>query len=187
MYAHALIVGGTGMLRGASIALALRSRHLTSVARTRRSLQALDEALTGMPCAHSTHALDWSEPRAFVAAVAARALAVGPPDLVLAWLHDDCIGPALARALASVRGHCEFFQVRASAAADPSLRGESWWRAQDEPAGIAYHQIILGFHVEAGRSRWLRDAEICTGVLAAIDAGRDVSFVGSVAPWSLHP
>jgi hypothetical protein len=42
---HTLVIGGTGMLRQASIQLAGRSQRLTSVARTRRSLAALDAAL----------------------------------------------------------------------------------------------------------------------------------------------
>jgi hypothetical protein len=48
-------------------------------------------------------------------------------------------------------------------------------------------QVVLGFRADAGVSRWLTDAEISDGVLAAIRADRAYSVVGQVAPWSARP
>ena len=53
--------------------------------------------------------------------------------------------------------------------------------------GIRDSQAILGFVVEGGRSRWLTDAEIAAGVLAAIDGDEDPSVVGTVRPWTMRP
>lgn len=175
------------MLRGASEALAHRCRVLTSVAGSARSLQALDAAIANRDIAHHMLALDWRTPGEFVAAITNHARATGSPDLVLAWLHDDALGPRLAAALASTTTHCAFFQVRGSAAANPAEAPDSLLRDSAIPAAIDFHQIILGFHLEAHGSRWLHDEEICAGVLAAINHPQSVTLVGTATPWSHRP
>ena len=52
---------------------------------------------------------------------------------------------------------------------------------------IQYRQVILGFVIEGGRSRWLTHAEISGGVLDAVRNDRLFSIVGTVEPWSLRP
>ncbi|MGH8190945.1 MAG: hypothetical protein ACREP2_05815 [Rhodanobacteraceae bacterium] len=187
MYSHVLIVGGTGMLLGASKVLAARSRHLTSIARTEDSLQRLDAEIARAECVHHMHALDWSQPATFVRAIADRVREVGDPELVLAWLHDDRVGPLLANAIAPARGHCDFYQIRGSAAANPAANIESPPFAQSVPGNIDFHQIVLGFRIEGGGSRWLHDDEISAGVLAAMEGGKVVAVVGTVEPWSRRP
>ena len=66
MHKHILIIGGTGMLKAASIALADRINVLTSVARTERSLNALDQALARPGVVHHLLPLDWTEPTTFL-------------------------------------------------------------------------------------------------------------------------
>lgn len=187
MYSHVLIVGGTGMLFDASRALAQRCRHLTSIARTNQSLQRLDAAIADAGCSHHAYALDWSEPEIFVRAAADQVRTVGDPDLVLAWLHQDRIGPLLANAVAPEYGRCDFYQVRGSAVADPSCNIEPLPAGQRMPTSIGYHQIILGFRIEDGGSRWLRNDEISAGVLDAVEHPQDVAVVGTVEPWWRRP
>lgn len=184
MYSHVLTIGCTGMLREAAVALAGRCRVMTSVARTQASLRAIDAAIHGADCAHHTLSADWSHPEAFVDAVATHVREAGAPDLVLAWLHDDALGPQLAQALAPTDMACAFFQVRGSAAADPSEDAGRLLASHNIPATVGYHQVILGFHLDEDGSRWLRDSEICTGVLAAIDHPQSVTIVGTTTPWS---
>lgn len=182
MYSHVLIVGGTGMLFEASLSLARNCRVLTSIARTERSLRRLDAAIGKAGCVHHMCAIDWSRPDAFVQRVTEHLREEGDADLVLAWLHDDHLGPRLATTLAPACGTCAFFQVRGSAAANPAN-----WLEANLPTSIDYHQIVLGFRIDGGSSRWLRDDEISAGVLAAIEHPRDVAVVGTVEPWSRHP
>lgn len=187
VYSHIIIIGGTGMLASASATLARRCRTLTSVARTRRSLQALDARIASPDCTHHMLALDWSARDAFIDALARHVRHVGAPALVLAWLHDDELGLRLDKILASTTSRCAFFLVRGSAVADPADHTESFVHEHDIPASIDYRQIILGFHRGAAGSRWLHDSEISTGVIAAIDDPKPRTMVGSVAPWSAHP
>lgn len=117
-YGHTLIVGGTGMLAGASVALAGRSARLSSVARTPRSLETLDAAVRGSGCVHHLLAVDWSDPDAFLAAILGHVDATEPPDLVVAWIHDDALGVRLARAVARPARPPDVVQVIGSARGD---------------------------------------------------------------------
>lgn len=187
MYSHIVIIGGTGMLFAASQQLAANCRTLTSIAHTRRSLNALDAAIKPDACAHHMLVADWSDPEGFIATVTSGIRESGPADLVLAWLHHDALGPRLATALAAVAAHCAFFQVRGSAARNPATDTNDLlhdWRC---PSTVDYHQIILGFHVDAGSSRWLRDEEICAGVLDGIAHPHAITYVGTTTPWAERP
>jgi len=187
MHEHILIIGGTGMLKATSIALADRCNLLTSVARTERSLNALDQALARPGVFHHLLPLDWTEPATFLDLLVRHLNRVGQPSLVLAWLHQDEFGPRIAAALAPRCGTGDFFQVRGSAAADPTSNAESLFEANTVPTCMRFHQIILGFHFTGNHSRWLNDAEISAGVLAAIDHPKDKTIIGTVTPWSAHP
>src|SRR5690606_3732421 len=52
---------------------------------------------------------------------------------------------------------------------------------------ILYREVIRGFVIDAGRSRWLTHREISQGVLEAIRADRPRSIVGTVTPWPARP
>ena len=187
VYSHVLTIGCTGMLRKAAVDLAGRCKTLTSIARTGRSLRALDAAIKDADCTHRMYPLDWSDPDGFIDTVATRAHEAGEADLVLAWLHDDALGPQLAQVLAPANRRCAFYQVRGSAAANPAARTGSFLQGHDIPATIGYHQIILGFHVDRDGSRWLHDDEICAGVLDAIAHPEPATTVGAIEPWTRHP
>lgn len=181
---HVLVVGGTGMLFAASMALTDRCRRLTSVARTERSLGRLDAALSGAACMHHLLPLDWSAPEAFLDGIARHVQSVGPPSLAVVWVHADALGPAVAAALAGDGMVCDFYQVRGSAVADSAAETPA---TADLPPCVRYRQVILGFRAEGGSSRWLSDAEISRGVLAAIERAEPVAVVGRVRPWSRRP
>ncbi len=184
-YGHVLVIGGTGMLAGVSRALARRCDVLTSVARTQRSLRALTDTLGEAAHAHHAIALDWSRPDSFLAALAEHIERVGPPSLVVAWLHHDHLGPEIARRVGAAETSCTFFQVRGSAAAAPSA--ELLSHDPPLPPNVTYHEVILGFRVEESRSRWLTHDEISNGVLAAIDNPSPRTIVGTVTPWERRP
>lgn len=186
-YGHALVIGGTGMLAGASRALAERCDVLTSVARTERSLRALDETIAASGCIHHTLALDWSSPDVFLTALAGHLDQVGAPSLVVAWLHQDRLGPEIARCVGAAGGPLEFVQVRGSAAANPATEGERVADSDLIPPNVTYRQVILGFRMEDAGSRWLTHREISDGVLAAIDGPQPTQVVGTVTPWDRRP
>jgi len=185
-HGHVLVVGGTGMLAQATQALAARCDVLTLVARTERSLRSLDDALATSGVTRHLLRLDWSDPRAFVGTLEEHVDRVGAPALVVAWLHDDTLGPAVARAVARDPG-CDFLQVRGSSAASPSADTGAIARDPRIPAQARYRQVILGFVVTEGRSRWLSHHEISEGTLQAVDHPQAVTVVGTVEPWDRRP
>ena len=187
MQAHTLIIGGTGMLKDASIALASSTTILTSVARTTRSLKALDSSLTAFDGTHHLVQLNWGERRHFLDTLSAHINEVGIPSLVVAWLHDDSLGPEVARLCSSPNTHCHFFQVCGSSAADPSTNTNQFAPRFDTLPGITFHQIILGFMKTPSGSRWLRNSEISEGVLRATREAAPLSVVGIVEPWDERP
>ena len=186
-YRHVLVIGGTGMLAVASRTLAGQCDVLTSVARTERSLRALDEAISRSGCTHHTLALDWSSPDAFLAALTAHIKEVGAPSLVVAWLHHDRLGPEIARCVGASGAPCAFCQVRGSAAARPAAHGDDLATDERIPENVTYRQVILGFRLVDGGSRWLTHDEISDGVLAAIADPQPVQVIGTVTPWERRP
>ena len=61
LYRHTLVIGGTGMLRAASIELAKQSDSMTSIARTEASLANLDEHISVAGGRHRLIAQDYTQ------------------------------------------------------------------------------------------------------------------------------
>lgn len=172
MTGHVLVVGGTGMLSGLVEALAGDGGRLSLLSRRA-------SALGGFDC-------DYRDETSFAAALAAAAARNGPPDLAVAWFHTLKI--AAPRLLAqAVRGR--LFQVLGSAVGDPA-HPDRLARAASIADGLpdcALRQVVLGFRLEGGRSRWHTGGEVSAGVLDAIAADRPLSLVGVLEPWSARP
>jgi hypothetical protein len=154
--AAALIVGGTGMLAGATRVLAARAGRALLVARCPEGLA------TGTGA--GALALDWSAPGA-----AARIAAIpGGFDLGVIWLHDEAAG--LARAFEDLLAPgARVIRVHGSRSIDPAVRAA---RDPDPRPGLRRQVVILGWHPDPAApegQRWLTDAEISAGVLAAVD------------------
>jgi hypothetical protein len=175
---HILVVGGTGMLSGLVEAfagdggrLSLLSRHASRVTRP---------GATG-------YDVDYYDEADFIAALDA----VGPIDLAVAWFHTLKI-PAprrLAERMGLGGGAGRLFQVLGSATADPAhphRLADAAMVTADLP-NCVLRQVVLGFKVEAGRSRWLTNEEISDGVLAAVRADGALAVVGQTEPWSARP
>jgi hypothetical protein len=129
---------------------------------------------------------DYYDPASFSAALDAAVARAGPIDLAVAWFHSLKIA---APRLLSERVRGRMFQVLGSAAADPSHpeRLDTAAKAAQGSPDCALRQVVLGFQVEAGRSRWLTHEEISRGVLDAIRADLPLAIIGQVEPWSARP
>lgn len=179
-FAHVLMLGGTGMLRSATLSLMSRAARMTSVSRTASSLEALHAAAPG-GVAHVKVTADWNDPAAFLKAVSSALKGVTPPDLAVAWVHRSSLAHEVASLLATSTSDCQFFHVVGSARRDP-LGIAAYW-AQRAPVGIRYHQVVLGSVAQGDQRRWLTDVEISDGVLTAIDSGEPLTVVGTADAW----
>jgi hypothetical protein len=175
-FAHALVLGGSGMLAGCCRALLDVSDKVSVIARDERRIRAIAPAIHPVLC-------DYKDEDTFAAALAA----LDPPDLAVAWIHGR--HPELRRAAAErIKPGGRFVQVLGSAHGDPShpeRLAEMAMAAEGLP--IAYQAVVLGFVVENDGSRWLTNDEISSGVFAAIQSGAPLSIIGTVEPWTARP
>lgn len=171
---HALVIGGTGMLRQTTLYLARRYDHVSLVARRPERVGSHDRI-------HPL-ALDYRETEALVQAVRGAIATHGPISLVVSWIHSTA-PDALPAILRELEHPFRLVHVRGSAAADPSKLPA----APGVPQHCHYQQVILGFVIEGGRSRWLTNEEISEGVIAAIESAAERHVVGTVRPWEMRP
>tara|TARA_R110002111_G_scaffold109318_1_gene168160 strand:+ start:262 stop:810 length:549 start_codon:yes stop_codon:yes gene_type:complete len=182
MYRSAVVIGATGMMSGVAEYLVQRAHCLSFTARTSQSLNSLSQRLSPFGSASGIK-VDWNKRAEFLSGLSKLCENGECPDIVVAWLHDDTLGPEIASVLA--RGQkMAFFQVRGSSAARPMTEN-----SLEIPCikGLSYHEVILGFQIEANRSRWLSHDEITAGVVEAIEHSVEASVVGVVAPWAMRP
>lgn len=187
-YRHVLMVGGTGMLHAASVNLAQRADRLSSVARTETSLRRLASALKPGSGLHHPLPLDWSEPDQFLEGIRDHMKRTEPPDLVVAWIHDNDVAMRLVLQMAEGTMSPRFFHIIGSASADPSHIADRCASRVPSSMRGSYHQVILGAREEDGRARWLTDEEISDEVLKAIDTRQPRLLVGELPTLGgLHP
>lgn len=182
---HAMVVGGTGMLAGASRFITAHARVASWLARSPESLAAATEGIPRSErCARLV--VDYREVTAFARCIAARVAEVGSPDLVLAWFHSEEPALRLAKQLAAYGTPLRFFHVLGSddARPDSNMRAR---RARFEVPGMAYRSIALGFMHDPSGSRWLTHEEISHGVIEAVHSDALASTVRMLDPWSLRP
>ena len=175
-FSHVLVVGGSGMLAGLARALCGHAAKVSVLARNEKRIRAISDVLEPIAC-------DYNDGVALSEALSQ----IEAPDLIVVWIHGRA--PHARRALAeSVLAEGRFVQVLGSAHGDPAHR-ERLVEMEKTVEGlpIDYQAVVLGFVVEKNKSRWLTNAEICAGILAAIESEAPVSIVGSVEPWSAKP
>jgi len=189
--AHALVVGGTGMLREVVLRLAAQGYVVSVVARDAARLAAL---ATEVPSRINPIAIDYSDNKGLAASLTESIDRFGPLTLAILWLRPGAPGTldTIARmadegAGEGASGRCRFFRILGSAAADPALQRSgngSRFRAME---GLDYREIILGFRIEEAGARWNTNAEIAAGVIRAVDNNLDDFVIGVVRPWDKRP
>ena len=171
---HALVVGGTGMLAAVTRALARDGDAVSVVARRAHRIAALGVDVNPL-------VLDYRKQGALASAVASAQRALGPIQLVVSWIHGSA-PHGHDELCASLEGPARYVRILGSAAAAPHA---------DVPSlrypGVVVQDVVLGFVVENGRSRWLTHVEISAGVGDAVASERPRTIVGTVEPWSMRP
>ncbi len=182
---HALVVGGTGMLAGAVRGLVQDGWRISVLARAAAPFASeLGAPGRGFDC-------DYHDIAAFDAALRAAEAANGPIDLAVAWFRTLKIEAPrrLAEAVGGADARGDYIQVLGSGVADPA-RPDRLATAASVCNGLPncrLSQVILGFQIDGGRSRWLTNDEISAGVLQAIRAGEARRVIGRIEPWTARP
>ena len=112
----------------------------------------------------------------------------GKPSRTFCWIHDE-IAPNAPLQIAG-RVSRIFWHILGSAAGNPGtpqILSEWRERFRDRVPHLDYRQIVLGFVLGEGRSRWRTDAEISDGVYSAAQSPDALHVVGIIDPWSRRP
>lgn len=161
---HALVVGGTGMLAGATRALAARGHVVTSLSRRGTTPDAGDPCNRLLQGEIAPVAVDYRDSRALAEELDRSRAERGPIELAVCWIHTDAPGAPHVVAEALAPG-ARLFQVF----------GTRVWPIENVPLHVAYRQVLLG----SVGGRWLTNDEISEGTLEAIDADLPVRIIGS--------
>lgn len=179
-----LLIGATGMLSEAA-------RHMVraapgAIAVLSRRADAFSFRDVALDSRTTCHRVDWQDQAAFLTSLDAIASEHGPFTQALVWMHgrDDPLRAHIAHHMAD---DSVLVEVLGSAASRPGAFGDVRVRQMLAQPHIRYRQVLLGFVHDDGRSRWLTNAEISAGAIAASTSEETVSIVGQVEPWDLRP
>jgi len=180
---HALVIGGSGMLAGASLWLAREGHQVSVIGRNPQKLKRLCDQhpnLQGVPA-------DYSRAAEFAGTLNDLMRLRGPARLVVAWIHHDedrVIGQT-AEAIRLAGGADFAWDLYHVLGSGSNL--DEILRKVPVPPECAYHQVQLGFVIEGDRSRWLTHDEIGNGVIECIRNNRRRHVVGTLEPWEKRP
>lgn len=127
--------------------------------------------------------VDYTDKEKLVDAVRKDLWRNGPVDLVVAWVRSG-FTDSLSAAAEEISSHSKekwrLFHIRGYVGMDkrkfPTL-----------PESVLYREVVLGFIIEGGGSRWLKDSEIWNGVKDAIIDDTEMSTVGVIDPLDSMP
>lgn len=187
--AHALVVGGTGMLRDLCLALAARGLTVSVVAQSRPRLDALARAARGLSGSIAPLPVDYAHAGELRSRLRDAASSHGPITLGVCWIHDDAPHAleTIAQCLPSSTPPPRLFHILGSSVADPARAASAADTLARSLPHLAWRRVVLGFKIDRGRSRWLTHQEIWQGILSAIDNDWSESVIGLVRPWSSRP
>lgn len=177
---HALVIGGTGMLSGVSIWLSKNGYHVSVIARNPRKMKRL---LDQNPSQMTPLLVDYTNNEELAKQCHRIQKMNGPIDLVIAWVHStgQNVIPCLTECL-SRSEPWKLFHVNGSSSNLEKIKDK-----MIVPLHVNYHQILLGFKIENGISRWLTNEEISNGVIEAIVEEKLEQIIGTIEPWYKRP
>ncbi len=162
----ALVIGGSGMLAGAVLALTKSYDVVGVVGRDIAKLNRLrDSSSRIVPIA-----VDYSNTAHFNTTLDNFVKEKGRPELVISWVHDHTPGATLIAAK-----YCtgDFYDVTGQAGSKSEHISHEH---EAKLSHIRYHRVILAHK----GSRWLTNDEISDGVLAAVAQGLKQYIVGEL-------
>ncbi|MBE7106273.1 short-chain dehydrogenase [Bacillus cereus] len=178
---HALVIGGTGMLKKVSMWLCDQGFHVSIVGRDSVKLEKVQQVCS-IPEKITCLSLDYHNGENLKNAIKESIEHSGPITLVIAWIHSTA-----ERALPII---CEEIELSFKKYRVFHILGSSASRTKLQKIGGAlcsYYRVILGFILEDTYARWLTHEEIADGVIKGIESKCTEWIVGRVEPWELRP
>jgi hypothetical protein len=187
--AHAIVVGGTGMLREVSLFLAKHDNTVSVIGLEHEDLVSLAQEAQTFNGRINPLLIDYRDQQALRDGLLEAMRFFGPITLAVAWILPEAL-PDTANALAAVISEhspvCRYFQVLPSTGLGAKDR-----RFLDNPFPgmdkMLYRKIILGFKMERGMSIWLSNEEISDGVIRALRDDKRDMLIGTADPHQSQP
>ncbi|HDR7795405.1 TPA: short-chain dehydrogenase [Bacillus luti] len=178
---HALVIGGTGMLKNVSTWLCNQGFHVSIIGRDEVKLDNIKQA-SAAPENVTCLSLDYHDDEDVKIAIQSTIEKNGPITLVVAWIHSSA-KHALSIVCKEIEMSFEPYSLfhilgsKASRMVLPKIGGTR----------CSYYRIILGFIVDDTYGRWLTHKEISDGAIKGIESKYDKWIVGQIEPWELRP
>ena len=190
---HAMVVGGSGMLREVTVWLSLQFRSVTLLARDPARLDSVVREAGVSGGSILPVSVDYRDETKLRDTINGALTLNGPVDLLVTWIHSSAPDAPLLIAETTSKisiDHgriTQWYEVLGSAAAEWKVEHEIREDHVRRLKGVNWHRVVLGFVRDEGRSRWLTDHEISAGVIGAIQRGDQSTVVGQLEPWNQRP
>ncbi|KGR85525.1 short-chain dehydrogenase [Lysinibacillus odysseyi] len=177
---HALIIGGSGMLKGTSIWLASRYDYVTVIGRSKKKMDSLINQCNNIKPLY----LDYHDTNNLKVEIEEQIRKLGHIDLIVAWIHSTA-PTALFTIINTVSKQHNNWSLVHILGSSSNL--ETIKKNISVPENCSYSQVQLGFIRENNQARWLTNTEISFGVIKAISQKEANYIVGTIEPWEQRP
>ncbi|MCK6205821.1 hypothetical protein KZX50_10265 [Bacillus infantis] len=181
MKKHALVIGGTGMLKRVIESLCKEGFHVSAMGRSHDHFFKMMEEIS-VPGDVSFIQADYYSPVQFQEGLIQAVLDRGTFDLAAVWMRSDASDSFqwLLQYIAKDDKFTELYEIKGSHASREPFKGL-------ETSSLKWMRIILGFRFEGEKARWLTHEEISEGVLKAISLKASLFTAGVTEPWEKRP
>ena len=185
---HALIVGGTGMLKGVPNYLTQHGYTVSVIARNPNGLNKLIESKSEHGFINPIR-VDYSDYYLLEEKLKSALDSFGKIETAVCWIHSTASeAPFIIAGILNKQNiKVKFYHVLGSANIPPDGRNQKFESEISGYENIIYRKITLGFVIEDDKSRWLTDTEISNGVIDAVIKEDNNFVVGKIEPKEKLP
>ena len=186
---HALVIGGTGMLKDVTLHLLKEFDKVSVIARNESGFGNLKKEAREYSLRLKPLQVDYTDYEILKSLLIKSIKEFGEISLVVSWIHSTAPKALyiIADLMNQTSSKCELYEVLGSSYANPQYHSNNRNKDFEKFENINYHKIILGFVLEGGKSRWLTNSEISGGIIKVIEKTSASSIIGVVEPWSSRP
>ena len=176
---HALIIGGTGMLKGVSLWFMDRGYKVSVIGRSeRKHLDLVQKAAN--PSLINRLMLDYNDHPLLEKGIREAIEKYGPIATVVSWTPSLSSLEIVNKVVSEQNSEWKLYQIKGSR----RFFEEDRLTISDT---CKHRRIYLGFVREDHQSRWLSNTEIAEGVITSIEEDRTESIIGRLHPYEERP
>jgi len=185
---HALIVGGTGMLKDVPHYFTRHGFTVSVIARNPEGLNKLIESKSEHGFINPVK-IDYADYSNLEEKLSSAIDNYGKIETCISWIHSTAPEAPyiIAKILNNQNTKTKFYHVLGSSNIPPDGRNQKFESEISGYENIIYRKIMLGFVIEDDKSRWLTDTEISNGVIDAVIKEDNNFVVGRIEPREKLP